>query len=127
MIFVDSSYLISRLIINERLHSRAVELDKDLVEKKVINSTVLTETMNSFTNYGGKSTKKFFLKLLDIHEVIYLSPEDYHEAMELFYYYDSSINFSDCTILQSMQKLGINKIVSFDDDFLKVKGLSVIK
>ena len=104
-----------------------MELEKYLVERKVINSTVLTETMNLFTNYGGKATKSFFLKLLDVHEVVYLSPEDYHEAMDLYYYYDSSINFSDCTILQSMQKMGINKIASFDDDFSKVKGISVIK
>lgn len=127
MIFVDSSYLIARLITNDKYHERAIELENELSEKRVINNTVLNETLNAFTKSGGTSVKELFDKLTNIHEVVYLSSDDYEQAADLFKYYDSSINFSDCTILQSMHKFGINKIVSFDDDFSKVKGLSIIK
>lgn len=127
MIFVDSSYLIARLITNDKYHERAIELENELSERRVINNTVLNETLNAFTKSGGTSVKELFDKLTNIHEVVYLSSDDYEQAADLFKYYDSSINFSDCTILQSMHKFGINKIVSFDDDFSKVKGLSIIK
>ena len=103
MIFIDSSYYIARLIEDDKFHKRAIELEPQLNEKRYINSTVLNETLNAFGSMGGA------------------------EINELFIYYNSSINFSDCTILESMQKLGINKIVSFDSDFSKIKGLSVIK
>ena len=127
MIFVDSSYLIARLITNDKYHERAIELEKELTERRVINTAVLNETLNAFTKSGGTSVKELFDKLTNIHEVVYLSSNDYRQAADLFKYYDSSINFSDCTILQSMNKFGINKIVSFDEDFSKVKGLSIIK
>lgn len=127
MIFVDSSYLIARLITNDKYHERAIELENELSERRVINNTVLNETLNAFTKSGGTSVKELLDKLTNIHEVAYLSSNDYEQAADLFKYYDSSINFSDCTILQSMHKFGINKIVSFDDDFSKVKGLSIIK
>lgn len=127
MIFVDSSYYIARLLVDDKFHNRAKEIEGQLTEKRVINNTVLTETLNTFTNCGGKSVKKLFNVLTEVNDLVFLSPSDYLNAGDIFYYYDSSINYSDCTILQSMQNLGINKIVSFDEDFSKVKGLSVIK
>lgn len=127
MIFVDSSYLIARIISNDKYHERAIELENELNERRIINNTVLNETLNSFTKSGGTSVKELFNKLTNIHEVVYLSSKDYKEAAELFMYYDSSINFSDCTVLQTMNKLRINKIVSFDDDFSKIKGLTIIE
>ena len=40
--------------------------------------------------------------------------------------FDSSINFSDCTILSTMIRNKIDKIISFDSDFEKVKGIKII-
>lgn len=127
MIFIDSSYYIARLLVDDKYHRRAKEIENHLNEKKIINSTVLTETLNAFTRCGGKSVKDLFNVLTEMNEVVYLSPSDYQEAADIFNYYDSSINYSDCTVLQSMQNLGITKIVSFDEDFSKIRGLSVIK
>jgi len=127
LIFVDSSYLISRIITNDKYHERAVELENELNERRIINNTVLNETLNAFTKSGGTSVKELFDKLTDIHEVVYLSSADYAESAELFHHYDSSINFSDCTVLHTLFKMKTNKIVSFDSDFSKVKGLTVIK
>lgn len=46
--------------------------------------------------------------------------------MKLCDYYNNSINYSDCLILTTMQNMGINKIVSFDEGFKKVNNLEVI-
>lgn len=127
MIFIDSSYYIARLIEKDRFHKRSIELESQLNEKRYINSTVLNETLNAFSSFGGADINDLFLYLNEMNEVIYLNENDFIESVNLSKYYDSSINFSDCTVLQSMQKLGINKIVSFDEDFYKIKGLTVIK
>ena len=127
MIFVDSSYLIARLVKNDKNHERAVLIENQLNEKRFINNTVLTETLNSFTHCGGKMGKNLYLALTEINELIYLSPKDYEKSVDTYLYYDSTINFADCTILQSMEKLGMNKIVTFDADFNKVNGLRIIK
>ena len=127
MIFVDSSFLIARLIKNDKNHERALSIETQLNEKRYINNTVLTETLNSFTNVGGNLGKQLFLALTEINELIYLSQEDYEKSLDIYLHYDSSINYADCTILESMEKLGLNKIVTFDSDFEKIKGLEIIK
>ena len=127
MIFVDSSYYIARLIENDKFHKRAIELESELNEKRYINDIVLLETMESFGSFGGNDIKDLFVYLNEINELVFLSQKDYFESVDLFKYYNRSISFSNCAILQSMKKLGIDKIVSFDDDFSIVKGLSVIK
>ena len=45
--------------------------------------------------------------------------------MELCDYYNNSINYSGCLILTTMQKLGINKIVTFDEGFKKINNLKI--
>ena len=127
MIFIDSSYYIARLIEDDKFHKRAIELESQLNEKRYINSTVLNETLNAFGSNGGEEINDLFIYLNEMNEIVYLKEKDYDESVKLSGYYNSSINFSDCTILESMQKLGINKIVSFDSDFSKLKGLTVIK
>ncbi|WP_323736550.1 hypothetical protein PXD04_00850 [Methanosphaera sp. ISO3-F5] len=48
MIFLDSSYLIGLIIDNDQYHIKATELKTFLKnEKKIINNTVLVETINS--------------------------------------------------------------------------------
>ncbi|MDO5849987.1 MAG: PIN domain-containing protein [Methanobacteriaceae archaeon] len=127
MIFLDSSFLIARLIKNDKNHARALSIEGQLNEKRYINNTVLTETLNSFTNVGGKLGKQLFFALSEINEIIYLSQEDYEKSLDIYLHYDSSINYADCTILESMEKLGLNKIVTFDSDFEKINGLEIIK
>ena len=127
MIFIDSSYYIARLVEDDKFHKRSLELESQLNEKRYINNTVLNETLNAFGSYGGIDINELFIYLNEINDIIYLKDKDYSDSVKLSGYYNSSINFSDCTILQSMQKLGINKIVSFDNDFSKINGLTVIK
>ena len=59
-------------------------------------------------------------------EIDYLTINDYDESINIYLNYDSSINYSDCTILRSMQKNNIFKIATFDSHFKKVNGIEVI-
>ena len=60
--------------------------------------------------------------MFDIH---YLNSADYEDAIDLYLHFDSSINYSDCTILSTMFQNNINQILSFDSDFEKIDGISV--
>lgn len=128
MIFLDSSYLIGLIIDNDQHHLKATELKPFLKhEKKIINNTVLVETLNSInrTNHTLE-TESIINSILKIDKIDFLTKKEYFKSLELFNYYNQGINYSDCTMLYTMQANNINKIVSFDNDFDKVNGINRI-
>ena len=126
MIFVDTSFLIALLISTDHFHERALEISETINERKVINNIVLNETLNAFSGKGGKIGKDLYNIILEMFDVEYLSPVDYEKAIDLFLHYDSSINYSDCTILTTMFQNNIDRIVSFDRDFEKIEMINLI-
>ena len=128
MIFLDSSYLIGLIIDNDQHHTKAVELKPYLKnEKKLINNTVLVETLNSIkrTNHSI-DTDEIINSILKLDDIDFLTKNDYFKSLELFNYYNQSINYSDCTMLYTMQQYYLNTIVSFDSDFDKVSTINRI-
>ncbi|MBR0471499.1 MAG: type II toxin-antitoxin system VapC family toxin [Methanosphaera sp.] len=128
MIFLDSSYLIGLIIDNDQHHTKAVELKPYLKnEKKLINNTVLVETLNSIkrTNHSI-DTDEIINSILKLDDIDFLTKNDYFKSLELFNYYNQSINYSDCTMLYTMQQYSLNTIVSFDSDFDKVSTINRI-
>ncbi|MCC7552979.1 MAG: type II toxin-antitoxin system VapC family toxin [Methanobacteriaceae archaeon] len=126
MLFIDSSYLIALLIDNDKNNSRASVLANKISEKKLINNTVLSETLNSYINSGGKLTKELFSMINETYDIHYLSEKEYEKTIDTYLNYDSAINYNDCTILQSMKKFDINRIVSFDSNFDKIEWIKRI-
>ena len=126
MIFVDTSFLIALLISTDHFHEKALEISETINERKVINNTVLNETLNAFTGKGGKIGEELYQIIEEMFDIEYLNQADYEHAMEIYLHFDSSINFSDCTILSTMIRNKIDKIISFDSDFEKVKGIKII-
>lgn len=124
MIFLDSTYLIGLIVKNDSLNHQSY-LFEDFLEKenKVINNTVFNEVLNSLTVNNSHYDLFHIRKLLFSFNVDILTYDDYVESFDLFKFYNFSINFSDCTILNTMQNYNINKIASFDSDFDKVKGI----
>lgn len=128
MIFLDSSY-IKGLILKKDKYNHLSKKIKPLIknETKVINVTVLVEVLNAVkkTNYEG-DIEELLGCLLDLDIFDFLDVSDYEDSMKWFKYYDKSINFSDCTIINTMINRKITKVASFDSDFDKVKGFSRI-
>ncbi|WP_292797063.1 type II toxin-antitoxin system VapC family toxin [Methanobrevibacter sp.] len=131
MIFVDTSFLVGLLLTNDVNNPRANELI-GLIDggNLIINNTVLTETINFLSKckkikqgYIIKESIEIILNSCDIH---YLNSNEYNDAIDLYLHYNGAINYSDCTILKSMESLGINKIVSFDSDFDSILGIKRI-
>lgn len=128
MIFLDSSYIKGIILKNDPYADQSSLMENYLQrETKVTNITVLLEVLNSVNHYNFFGDVNVLRKsLLNIGIFDYLTFEDYEQAFELFKYFNLSINFADCTILQSMFNHGIRRIASFDSDFDKVKGIDGI-
>ena len=128
MIFLDSSYMKGLINNKDRYHLDALRVRDsidDLNETTVINTTVLVETLN-----WSVKTNTFAKKLYDEIEkenmIVNLTYDDYLEALKINCWFGNSINYSDCTIINTMFSMGINRIASFDDDFRKVSYIEVI-
>ena len=63
------------------------------------------------------------LELCNLDIVDWLTTDDYLSAIEKFKFFNGSVNFADCTILVSMEKYGISKIVTTDSDFGNIRGI----
>ena len=124
MIFLDSSYIKGLILKNDNYNHLSKKIKPYLEnEGKAINSTVLLEVLNSIkqNNYDKSVTDLLYCLLdLDLFDLLIIS--DYEESMKWFEHYNKSINFADCTIINSMKNHKITRIASFDSDFDKIKG-----
>ncbi len=108
-------------------HKNSMEIQdylNDSNEKTVINTTVPVEH-NRFIKTNILA-RKMFDALKAQHKIIMLTNADYIESLDVNMWFGNSINFSDCTIINTMIKRDIQDIVTFDRDFEKVDGLHVI-
>ncbi len=97
-------------------------------ETKAINISVLVEVLNSpkKNNYHS-NFEKLIKDLCNLDIFYWLTFDDYKTAMDKFRFYNNSINFIYCTILISMKKYGISKIVTTDSSFSKIHGITSYK
>ena len=127
MIFLDSTYLIGLILKNDSLYYKSHLLKPYLDdENKIINNTVFNEVLNSVTSNNSSYDLNHIKKLLLSFNIDFLTSDDYLDSFDIFEYYNFSVNFSDCTILNTMQNYNINQIASFDSDFDKIKGVKRI-
>lgn len=123
MIFLDSSYLIALMLKQDRNYKKASDLKTTIFnERIIINNTVLSEVLNSFNKYNSLNLEHNVNNMFKF-DIDYLTEDDYKKALTYYKYYNTAINFSDCTILVTMNKYNTDKIVSFDSDFNKIKGI----
>ncbi|WP_405322646.1 type II toxin-antitoxin system VapC family toxin [Methanobrevibacter sp.] len=127
MIFLDSTYLIGLILKNDSLYYKSHLLKPySDDENKIINKTVFNEVLNSVTSNNSHYDLNHIKKLLLSFNIDFLTSDDYLDSFDIFEYYNFSVNFSDCTILNTMQNYNINQIASFDSDFDKIKGVKRI-
>lgn len=128
MMFVDSCYIIALMNTKARKHEEAVTL-LQLIENEstLINSTVILEILNNLNKKRYENVRQEVINLLyEMDNIHYLTQEDYANALNLCKQYDYSVNYSDCTIIKTMEKYNVSNILSFDGDFDKVKGINRI-
>ena len=126
--FNDTCYLLSLINVMEKNHDKAVKLLEYIDEEEtLINSTVLLEMLNRLKKKRYEKYRDTIINLIyNIDNIHYLTPEDYNNSLNTCKYYDFNINFSDCTIIESMKRFNVTHIVSFDSDFDKANDIKRI-
>lgn len=128
MIFLDSSYLKGLMNIKDTFHQDALcvnEYIDDFNEKTVINTTVLVETLN-WSVKTNILANKLYDDLKNENILVNLTHDDYLKSLEINCWFGNSVNYSDCTIINTRFSMGINKIATFDNDFNKIDGFNII-
>lgn len=128
MIMLDTEYFKAVMNDKNRHHKKALKIKEYLKNKKettVINTTILVETLKYCV---GKdlSIKELYDDLTKENEYIKLTNEDYQKTLKINYLYENAIDYSDCTIINTMHDMEITKIVSFNSCFKEIDGLEVI-
>ena len=128
MIFADSSFFIALVNKNdqwhENIHTILPQIDK---EKKLTSNLVLSESVTLLGSLnGGKTGVLIYEYIIDNYEVAYADKVLTGNSMEKFLKYDGTLSLADCVSLEIMNLHNVDKIVSFDSDFDKVKFLNRI-
>ena len=128
MIFLDSSYFKGLLYPKDPYHDDALNI-KDFLNRSneltVLNTTVLVETLN-WSVKANIFANLIYGQIISNNMIISLTREDYIKSLEINCWFGNSINYSDCTIVNTMLNMEIDKIVTFDDDFKKIDGFNII-
>jgi len=128
MLFIDTCYLLSLINVMEKNHEKEVKLLEYIDEEEtLINSIVLLEMLNRLKKKRYEKYRDTIIDLIyNMDNIHYLTNEDYNNSLKTCKKYDFSINFSDCTILETMKQFNITHIVSFDSDFDKANDITRI-
>lgn len=124
---VDTSYIVSFLVRNEKEHKRALELSGKLKnEELIVTNAILTEIINLLIKRLNKNTTAVmeaynFIK--NEFKIIYETRELTEKAMDTLINYDSSLGLADALTIVVMKELDIHEIFSFDDDFDNKQGI----
>lgn len=133
MIFLDASFLVAYKIENDVHHANALEIMKSIVSgmygDPIISDYIFSEVV---TVILGKSQKielavQSGKELQDALDILQIDREVFDEGWRIFSSQKSSFfSFVDCATLALMRRKKVNRIVTFDKEFLKVKRIEVI-
>lgn len=133
MIILDTSFIVSYYNTRDENHKKAVELMKDIINRKYgnlyITDYIFDESVTvvlirlkslSRTIEIGESIRKST-------EMIEIEKDIFEKAWKLFKEQrGTALSFTDCTTLNIMKTKDVKNIVTFDEDFKRVKGINVI-
>ncbi len=122
MIFVDSSYFIARIKTDDRWHNEALNLK--ITDPLLISELIMSESITMVGAFnGGKAGKILYEFFLDNCRIEYLDEEMMEKSMDTFLKYNGTISLADSASIEIMKKHDVKKIISFDSDFDKIKGI----
>ncbi len=127
-LLIDTSALIAVRNADDKNHKKAVKLMIDILRGKFgkifVSDYIFDEAVT--LAYIRTRRKEFardigtFARARPIN-LRFIEPVDFEKAWELYFKYeDKPLNFTDCTNLALMDRVGIETIFSFDKEF---KGL----
>lgn len=131
MLMLDTSFIISYFNTRDQNHSLAAKIAKTITAQKMelyVTDYVFGEIVTiSFLKLKNlKKALDIGKQILDSCNIVNTNKDIFADAWEIFSEQKSRLSFVDCTTIAAMSDLKIQKIATFDHDFLKVKGLEVL-
>lgn len=125
MIFLDTSFIIALVNNSDGRHEEAVKLAKMIENKeKTVSFVVIIEVLNSLRKFKkGKLNQQVYRIIKDNFTIHKESINLYDNALKIQLRYHGKLGFADCIIIETMKKLNINKITSFDTHFDEKEGI----
>ena len=127
MIFVDSSYFIAIAREKDRWHKDALKLVEKTSDSMIVSDFIISESVTLVGSLeGGKAGKILYEYFIDNCKIYFIDEEILSKAMATFVKYDGSLSLADATSVEIMKKHKIKRILSFDNDFDKIKDIQRI-
>ena len=125
-IFIDSNFYVAFYNPADSLHKSALEVGKEIIDDiKIISNLVFSEIVTVLSQRVGKVTAVRvgdFLQSSSQVQSIHIDEYLQNESWKIFKQIaGKNISFVDCSIIAAMNIEGINQLLTFDDDFKKLK------
>ena len=124
MILGDSSYFVALSNRDDRWHRDAVRVSKSLRDRIVVTDLTVAE---SVTLVGGRTRAKdgvsLFQYFFDDCDVMFADEDLLRSAMSHWLRYDGRLSVPDCVSVEVMSRRSISRLLSFDSDFDRVRGI----
>jgi len=126
MILVDSSFFIALADRKDQWHVQAKKLQASLVgETVIISDLIVAEAVTIIgKRSGGKAGEHLYNFFIDNCDIIFSDEQTLKGGMSVFLRYDGTLSVSDAVSVNIMETKHIERILSFDSDFDKVKGIT---
>lgn len=128
MIILDTSFIISYFNTRDQNHSKAAKLMKQMQEPLCLTDYIFDETVTvSLIRLKSIEKASKIGDILKSLRIIDVEKSGFDKAWDLFCKQkDTTLSFTDCTTISIMQENYIEKIATFDEDFYKIKGITVV-
>ncbi|MDO8518858.1 MAG: PIN domain-containing protein [Deltaproteobacteria bacterium] len=138
--FLDSSFLVALLDFKDVHHPRAVEMNTLMKRQKgelFISDIVLNETLSVIARkYEGEARheelkRKFqaFFHHIEAKPILCLYElvnQSFGFIQKMILHTNGKLGFHDCLIVFFLRQVPLVHLVTFDEDFRQVKGISVL-
>lgn len=124
MILIDSNFFIGLVNNRDQWHSRAIELVDEIEhENRIVADLVIIEAITlTGSLLGGKVAKSLYDNIKDNYKICD-TRHLYDKAMISYLHYNGSLSLTDVLLIELMKEKNIHKIVSFDSNFDKIRGI----
>ena len=133
MILLDTSFLIAYEVDTDINHENAVPLMERVVKNEfgmaLISDYIFDETVTVALNKTKDLNKAVLIgtTLRNSSITSKINDIDFEETWEIFKAQkNTKLSFTDCTSLAVMKRMNIRNIATFDQDFKKIKWITVV-
>ena len=100
------------------------KIDRLSKKDKILSNLIIGEIITMVGSLvGAKECVETYNYIHDNYTIFNENKELYDKSMRTFLKYDATLSLTDSTSVEIMKELGIYKIISFDPDFDKVRGI----